>query len=54
MLLTTTNTIENKNVTKYVGLVTGEAIFIVWTLLLIVWILLGIPLGPGAGLYYTP
>jgi len=26
--------------------------FIVWTLLLIVWIQFGIPLGPGAGLYY--
>ena len=26
--------------------------FIAWTLLIIVWILLGIPLGPGAGLYY--
>ena len=26
MLLTTTNTIENKNIVKYVGLVTGEAI----------------------------
>jgi len=28
--------------------------FIVWTLLMIAWILLGIPLGPEAGLYYTP
>ncbi len=28
------------------------AFFIAWTVLLIVWILLGIPLGPGAGLYY--
>lgn len=27
--------------------------FIVWTLLLIIWILIGIPLGPDAGLYYT-
>jgi len=27
--------------------------FIVWTLLMIVWILLGLPLGPEAGLYYT-
>ena len=27
--------------------------FIVWTILLIIWILLGIPLGPGANLYYT-
>jgi len=26
LLLTTTNTIENKNIVKYVGLVTGEAI----------------------------
>lgn len=26
--------------------------FIVWTILLIVWIKLGIPLGPGVGLYY--
>jgi uncharacterized protein YbjQ (UPF0145 family) len=26
MLLTTTNTIENKNIVKYAGLVTGEAI----------------------------
>jgi aminobenzoyl-glutamate transport protein len=28
--------------------------FILWTLLLIVWYLLGLPLGPGAGIYYTP
>lgn len=28
------------------------AFFVVWTLLLIVWILLGIPLGPEAGLFY--
>ncbi len=28
------------------------AFFIAWTLLMIVWILFGIPLGPGAGLYY--
>ena len=27
--------------------------FIVWTILLIVWILLGLPLGPDAGLYYN-
>ncbi|MFO7574619.1 MAG: AbgT family transporter, partial [Bacteroidales bacterium] len=27
--------------------------FIVWTLLLIAWILIGLPLGPEAGLYYT-
>jgi aminobenzoyl-glutamate transport protein len=26
--------------------------FIIWTILLIVWILFGLPLGPGAGLYY--
>jgi aminobenzoyl-glutamate transport protein len=26
--------------------------FIGWTLLLVAWILLGLPLGPGAGLYY--
>lgn len=29
------------------------AFFIVWTILLIIWIWLGIPLGPDAGLYYT-
>ncbi|MEZ5199125.1 MAG: AbgT family transporter [Bacteroidales bacterium] len=28
------------------------AFFITWTLLLVVWILFDIPLGPGAGLYY--
>lgn len=28
------------------------AFFILWTLLIIAWVLLGIPLGPGAGLYY--
>ena len=28
--------------------------FILWTLLLVVWYLLGLPLGPGAGIYYTP
>ena len=27
--------------------------FLVWTLLLIIWIWFGIPLGPDAGLYYT-
>ena len=27
--------------------------FIVWTILLIIWLLLGLPLGPGAGLYYN-
>ena len=26
--------------------------FIGWSVLLIAWILLGLPLGPGAGLYY--
>jgi len=26
--------------------------FIMWTILLVTWILLGLPLGPGAGLYY--
>ncbi len=26
--------------------------FIGWVILLVVWILLGLPLGPGAGLYY--
>jgi aminobenzoyl-glutamate transport protein len=25
-----------------------------WTILLIVWYLLGIPVGPGAPIYYTP
>lgn len=29
------------------------AFFIVWTLLIIIWILLGLSLGPEAGLYYT-
>ena len=29
------------------------AFFIVWSLLIIVWILLGLPLGPEAGLYYV-
>jgi len=29
------------------------AFFLVWTVLLIVWILLGLPLGPNAGLYYN-
>ncbi len=28
--------------------------FLVWTLLLIVWIILGLPLGPEAGIYYQP
>ena len=27
--------------------------FLAWTALLIIWILLGLPLGPGAGLYYS-
>ena len=30
------------------------AFFIVWTALLIIWILFGIPLGPEAGLHYEP
>jgi len=29
------------------------AFFFVWTFLIIVWIWIGLPLGPGAGLYYT-
>ncbi|MFC2112422.1 AbgT family transporter [Bacteroidota bacterium] len=29
------------------------AFFLVWTILLIVWLVLGLPLGPGAGIYYT-
>jgi len=29
------------------------AFFIVWTALLIAWLLLGLPLGPGAGIFYT-
>lgn len=28
------------------------AFFLVWTLLLIIWIWLGLPLGPEAGLFY--
>jgi aminobenzoyl-glutamate transport protein len=28
--------------------------FFLWTLLLIVWYLFGLPLGPGAGIYYVP
>ncbi len=28
--------------------------FVIWTLLLVVWIWLGIPLGPGVDTYYTP
>ena len=28
------------------------AFFLVWTVLLIGWLLAGIPLGPGAGIYY--
>jgi aminobenzoyl-glutamate transport protein len=27
--------------------------FIAWTILLIAWILLGLPIGPDAGLYYN-
>ena len=30
------------------------AFFVVWALMMIVWILLGLPLGPEAPLYYTP
>jgi aminobenzoyl-glutamate transport protein len=29
------------------------AFFIAWSLLLVAWLLLGLPLGPGAGIYYT-
>ncbi len=29
-------------------------LFIGWTLILIIWFLFGIPLGPGTGLYYQP
>jgi len=29
------------------------AFFIVWSILLVVWLYFGIPLGPGAGIYYT-
>jgi aminobenzoyl-glutamate transport protein len=28
------------------------AFAVLWSTLLIIWVLLGIPLGPGAGLYY--
>jgi aminobenzoyl-glutamate transport protein len=28
--------------------------FVVWTLLLVLWIAAGFPLGPGAGLYLAP
>jgi aminobenzoyl-glutamate transport protein len=28
--------------------------FVAWTLLLVVWYLLGLPLGPGAGMFYQP
>ena len=28
------------------------AFFLIWTALLVIWIFLGLPLGPGAGLYY--
>jgi len=27
--------------------------FVLWTLLIIAWTLIGLPLGPGAGLYYN-
>lgn len=27
---------------------------ILWTILMIAWTLLGLPLGPGAGIYYQP
>lgn len=27
---------------------------VVWSLLLVVWMLLGLPVGPGAGLYLAP
>ena len=27
--------------------------FILWTILLVTWLLLGLPLGPDAGLYYS-
>ena len=27
--------------------------FIVWTILIVVWVWIGLPLGPDAGLYYT-
>ena len=26
--------------------------FIIWSLLLVAWILLGLPLGPGSGIFY--
>jgi aminobenzoyl-glutamate transport protein len=29
------------------------AFFIAWTVLIVIWISLGLPLGPGSGLYYT-
>jgi aminobenzoyl-glutamate transport protein len=29
------------------------AFFVVWTVLLVIWLVLGLPLGPGAGIYYT-
>jgi aminobenzoyl-glutamate transport protein len=28
--------------------------FVLWTLLLVIWYLLGLPLGPGASIYYAP
>jgi len=30
------------------------AFFIVWTALLVGWLLLGLPLGPNAGIFYNP
>lgn len=30
------------------------AFFIIWTILLVIWILFEIPVGPGAGIYYVP
>jgi aminobenzoyl-glutamate transport protein len=30
------------------------AFFVAWTLLLLAWVALGLPLGPGAPLWYTP
>jgi aminobenzoyl-glutamate transport protein len=32
----------------------SAAFFVLWTMLLIVWYLLGLPLGPGADLFYDP
>ncbi|MEE1199765.1 MAG: AbgT family transporter [Christensenellales bacterium] len=30
------------------------AFLVIWTLLLVVWLLLGLPIGPGTGLFYAP